>query len=162
MSLSSAIVASWRGPRAVLRRLLAQDRSEGRLLMYLVLALGLLFVAQVPRLLRAATTEVPFDALMAGTLFALMMLGPLVLYLLAGMLALVLRLVAPVEGYAVRLALFWALLAAAPLAMGQAALVHWVGPGPLALAAGGAVFGAFAVILGAGLSVALEAARRPA
>lgn len=162
MTLTGAIVASWHAPRLVLRRLLAQDRSEGRLLMYLVLALGLLFVAQVPRLLRAATAEVPFDALMAGTLFALMMLGPLVLYLLAGLLALLLRLVGPVEGFAVRLALFWALLAAAPLALAQAALAHWAGPGALALGAGAAVFAAFAAILVAGLSVALEAARRPA
>jgi hypothetical protein len=162
MTLTGAIVGSWRAPRRVLRALLAQDRSEGRLLMYLVVALGLTFVAQIPRLQRLASDAMPFEALLAGTLFGILMVGPLLAYAMAGLLALGLRLAAPVEGYAVRLAVFWALLSTAPLAMAQAALVHWMGPGPLALGAGAVVFGAFAVILSVGLSVALEAARRPA
>lgn len=157
MSLSGAIVQSWRSPRAVLRRLLAQDRHEGRVLMYLVLALALIFVAQWPRLQRQATAEVPFEGLMVGALFGLMMVGPLLLYLVAGVLALAMRLLGRVEGFAVRLALFWALLAAAPLVIAQAALVALTGPGMIAQVTGLAVLGLFAAVLVAGLRVALEA-----
>jgi hypothetical protein len=163
MTLSGAIVQSWRSPRVVLRRLLAQDRHEGRLLMYLVLALGLILVAQLPRLQRQATDEVPFEALMVGALFGLMMVGPLLFYLLAAMLALGMRLLGPVDGFAVRLALFWALLASTPLILAQAALTALAGPaGALALGSGGAVLGLFAVLVVAGLRVALEAAPRAA
>lgn len=162
MTLSGAILRSWRAPRAVVARLLAQDRHEGRLLMYLTLALGLTFIAQWPRLARAATPEVTFEALMAGALFGLMFLGPLVAYLVAGLLMLALRIVVPVEGFAVRLALFWALLAAAPLLMAQAALVVLTGTGVVAMVSGLAVLGVFAAILVAGLRAAVDAARAQA
>lgn len=157
MTLSGAILQSWRRPRVVLRRLLAQDRHEGRVLMYLVLALALVFVAQWPRLQRQATAEVPLEGLMVGALFGLMMVGPLLLYLVAGVLALAMRLIGRVEGFAVRLALFWALLAAAPLILAQAGLVALTGPGWIATASGLAVLALFGVVLVAGLRVALEA-----
>lgn len=162
MTLTGAIVASWRAPRTVVRRLLAQDRHEGRILMYLVLALGLVFLAQWPRLARLATPEVPLEALMVGALFGLMMLGPLLVYGIGGVLTLLLKLAAPVEGFAVRLALFWALLASAPLVLAQAALTALTGPGAVSGLSGLAVLAAFAAILVAGLRVALEAAPRPA
>jgi hypothetical protein len=163
MSLAAAIVQSWRAPRRVLRGLLAQDRREGRLLMYLTLALGLVFVAQWPRLAREATAEIGFDARLAGALFGIMFLGPLLAYGIGLLLTLLLRLAAPVEGYAVRLALFWALLGSAPLVLAQAALVAVAGAqGPVALVSGLVALGLFVVILLAGLRVALEAAARPA
>jgi hypothetical protein len=162
VTLTGAILRSWTAPRPVLRALLAQDRREARLLLYLTLALGLVFVAQWPRLARQATTEVPFDGLLAGALFGLMFVGPLLFYGLAAVLTLLLRLAAPVEGFAVRLALFWALLASAPLVLAQAALAALAGPGAVALLSGLAVLALFAMVLGAGLRVALEAAPRPA
>lgn len=162
MTLTGAILQSWRSPRRVLAALLAQDRREGRLLLYLTLALGLVFLAQWPRLARQATPEVPLEALMVGALFGLMFVGPLLFYALGAVLTLALRLVAPVEGFAVRLALFWALLASAPLVLMQAALAALAGPGLLAAATGFAVLGAFGALLVAGLRVALAAAPRPA
>lgn len=161
-SLSGAVARSWRAPRAVVAALLAQDRREGRLMMYLTLALGLVFLAQLPRLSRLATPEVGFEPLMAGALFGIMFMGPLLAYLLAGVLMLGLRLAAPVEPFAVRLALFWALLATAPLVLAQAALVAVVGPGLAATVSGWLVLTAFVLILGAGLRVALAQARAEA
>lgn len=162
MTLTGAILQSWRSPRRVLAALLAQDRREGRLLMYLTLGLGLVFVAQWPRLARQATPEVGLDALMAGALFGIMFIGPLLMYGIGALLALVMRMAAPVEGFAVRLALFWAILATSPLVLAQAALAALAGPGALALGTGLVVLAAFAVLLVAGLRVALEAAPRPA
>jgi hypothetical protein len=162
MSMSAAIARSWHAPRGVFRGLLAQDRREGRLLMYLTLALGLVFLAQWPRLARSATPDVGFEALMAGALFGIMFLGPLLLYGVAGVLMLALRPLAPVEGFAVRLALFWALLAVSPWVLAQAALAALAGPGSLVTVSGLAVLAGFAAILIAGLRVALEARPRAA
>lgn len=162
MSLTGAILRSWRSPREVLRQLLAQDRHEGRLLIYLSLGLGLVFIAQWPRLAREATEEVGLDALLAGALFGIMFIGPLLFYALAGLITLPLWMARRVEGFAVRLALFWALLAVAPLALLQAAISATLGQGMLALGFGLAVLGLFVAILLSGLRVALEAAPRKA
>jgi hypothetical protein len=162
MSMSAAILRTWHAPRGVVRALLAQDRREGRLLMYLTLALGLVFLAQWPRLARAATPEVGLDALLAGALFGIMFLGPLLIYGLAAALTLALRAFAAPDGFAVRLALFWALLSTSPLILAQAALAALAGPGVLALVSGLAVLAGFGAILVAGLRVALEAAPRAA
>lgn len=157
MTLTGAILRTWRAPRATVAALLAQDRHEGRILMYLTVALALVFLAQWPRLARQATAEVPLEGLMAGALFGLMFMGPLLAYAVAGVLQVALRLAGPVEGFAVRLAVFWALLATAPLILAQAALAAVAGPGMLALVSGLAVLAAFAAILGAGLMVAHRA-----
>jgi len=162
MSMSVAIARSWRAPRRVLRGLLAQDRREGRLLMYLTLALGLLFLAQWPRLAREASADVGLEALLAGALFGIMFMGPLLFYGLGAVLTLALRPFAAVDGFAVRLALFWAFLAMTPWVLAQAALAALAGPGALSSLTGLAVLGGFLAILIAGLRVALEAAARPA
>lgn len=159
MSLTGAILRTWRAPRATLAALLAQDRREGRLLMYLTLALVLVFVAQWPRLARQANDDLPLEALMAGALFGLVFLGPLLAYALAGLIHAGLRLAGPVDGFAVRLALFWALLAMAPWVLAQAALAALTGPGLVAQVSGLAVLVGFAAILGAGLR---QARIRPA
>lgn len=154
MSLSADIAASYRRPGRVVARLLAQDRREGRLLFYLMLACGLLFVAQWPRLMRQASPDLPLEGLLAGTLFALVFVAPLLIYGLGALLALMLRVLrGPVDAYAVRLALFWALLTTAPLVLAQAAL-RVVVPA-LASLAGVAVLAAFLLILIAGLRAAL-------
>lgn len=162
-SLSGAILRSFRAPREVVRDLLAQDRREGRLMLYLTLALGIVFVAQWPRLLREASAEIGFEPLFAGALFGIMFVGPLLAYGLAALMGLLLRPVAPVEPFAVRLALFWALLVTAPLMLFQAALASVAGAGGLAERLSGyAVLAAFVLLLAAGLRVAVESAPRRA
>lgn len=160
MALSTQILRSYRAPRSVLRELIARDRHEGRALVYLMLACALIFVAQWPRLRRMAESggEVPFEGLLAGALFGWLFVAPILFYGLGALMALVLRLARPgTPAFGVRLALFWALLAASPLVLLQSALVSLAGPGVLALVSGLAVLAVFVAILVAGLRAALEA-----
>lgn len=165
MALSSDILRSYRSPRVVLRELVARDRREARALFYLLLACALVFVAQWPRLAREAhlSDAIPLQGLMAGALFGWLFIAPLFLYGIGALLGLVLRVAQPgADGFAVRLALFWALLAVSPLVLLQGALAALTGPGALALLTGLAVLGVFGAVLVAGLRVALEAGRSAA
>jgi hypothetical protein len=161
MSVTSDILRSYRAPRAVLRNLRIGTRREARLLAYLMIACGLIFVAQWPRLAREAhlNDAVPLEGLLAGALFGWVFIAPLLFYALGGILGFVLRLVVPgTEGFDVRLAVFWALLVASPLV-----LLHGLAMGVIGTGAGVSltfviVVAVFMVVLVAGLRVALEAA----
>lgn len=160
MAISSDILRSYRAPRAVLRDRLALDRREARALFYLMLACGLIYVAQWPRLARQShlSDEIPFDGLMAGALFGWLFLAPLFFYAVGALLGLVLRFLRRgADPFAARLALFWALLAVSPLFMVQGAIAAVTGPGVVSLLSGLAVLAAFVVILLAGLRAALDA-----
>lgn len=161
MSLSADILRSYRAPRAVLRARLAQAEGERSAIFYLLLACVLIFVAQWPRLSAEAALDdsIPFQARMSGALFGWLFIAPLFFYALAGLLGFVLRLIRPRTPWlAIRLALFWALLASAPLAL-LAGLIAPVaaGQGLPALPFGIVVLGGFLALLIAGLRVALEA-----
>lgn len=157
MALTTDILASYRRPRAVLRRLVG-DRREARILVYLMLACGLIFVAQWPRLAREAHLDasVPLDARLAGALFAWIFVAPLAFYALGGMLTLILRLAGPVDGFRVRLGLFWAVLAAAPWMLLYGLAAGLIGPGAQSALLGLPAVIAFVSLLVAGLRVALE------
>jgi len=161
MAVSTDILRSLRQPRAVIRSLRGGERREARVLVYLMLACALIFVAQWPRLARQAhlDAEIPLEALLAGALFAWVFIAPLVFYAAAGVLTLVLRLVAPVQGFDLRLALFWALLVAAPLSLLHGLTMGLIGLGPESVLTFGLVAAVFAMVLVAGLRVAVEAAR---
>ncbi|MCL4676640.1 MAG: YIP1 family protein [Pararhodobacter sp.] len=162
MAVSTDILRSYRAPRAVLRGLQQGPRREARILVYLLVACGLIFVAQWPRVARQAHLDdsVPFEALMSGALFGVMFLAPLVFYAIGAVLGLVMRgLVRGVETFDVRLALFWALLVVSPLMLLQGLVTGLIGPGREATLTGVVVFGVFLAVLISGLRVALEAAR---
>ncbi len=132
MALTTDIAATYRSPRMVMRKLLAMGQREDRVLMYLLLACALIFVAQWPRLRREAFLDdsVPFDALLGGALMAWFFVAPLALYVIAALS----RLIAKVFGgqgswYSARLALFWSLLAAAPLWLLNGLVAGFIGPG---------------------------------
>ncbi|MCB1361598.1 MAG: YIP1 family protein [Rhodobacter sp.] len=164
MAVSTDILRSFRAPRRVVRGLLG-DRREARILVYLMAACALIFIAQWPRLAREAhlSDAVPLDALMSGALFAWLFVAPLAFYALGGVLTLVLKLVrGQVEPFAVRLALFWALLVASIPALLYGLVVGFIGPGIEATLTGGLVIVTFVGILVAGLRVALEAPRADA
>jgi len=132
MALTSDIVAMYRGPRAVMRRQLAMGEREDRVLMYLVVACGLIFVAQWPQLRRDAFLDdsVPFDARLGGALMAWIFIAPLMLYALAGLSRLVARVFGGRgTGYTARLALFWSLLAAVPLWLLYGLVAGFIGAG---------------------------------
>jgi len=157
MALTTDILASYRRPRAVLRRLQG-DRREGRILVYLMLGCALIFIAQWPRLARQAQLDdtITRDAWLAGALFGWIFIAPLAFYALAGILTLLLRLAGPVDAFAARLGLFWAVLAASPLMLLHGLAAGLIGPGTATTLLGLPAVAAFMVMLVAGSRVALE------
>ena len=162
MALVLDMVRSLRAPRRVLRGL--GTPREPWLLMVLMLACALVFVAQWPRLARAAHLDpsIPLDARLAGALFAWVFLAPLFFYAMAGLMTLALWLVARVSGASIRLALFWALLVASPVMLLHGLVAGMVGPGAQAALVAALAALVFLAVLVAGLRVAVEAARAAA
>lgn len=155
------IARSYRAPGKVVAGLARGDLREPQVLFFALLACGLIFVAQWPGLSRAATLDpsVSFEQRMGGALFGVMFILPLLLYGVAGLLQLGLRLFQPVAGLHVRLALFWALLAVTPLMLFQGGMSAMLGPQGAVMAFGFVVAGAFLYILGAGLRSVVQIAR---
>ena len=155
---------SWRAPHRVMRDLLAQGRREDRAIVFLMLACGLIFLAQWPRMMRLSqeSDEVPLQVLLAGALMGWLIIAPLLLYGLAAALRLVMvALRRPLSWYAARLALFWALLAVSPLWLVHGLFAGLAGPGAATDAVGLAVLLVFFwILLGALRAAALEADRR--
>ena len=131
MAATQDIVATYRGPGKVFSKLLSQGVREDRALIFLMVGCLIFFVAQTPRLAREAfETGQELNSLLAGSLMALVFIVPLVLYLIAGAIALIARLIGSnLSGYGARLALFWALLAASPLILLWGLTAGFVGPG---------------------------------
>ena len=84
MPVTRDIIATYRGPRRVVRRLLEMGPREDRALVMLIAACVLVFVAQWPRLAREAhLTEQELNPLLGGALLAWVFIAPLLLYALA-------------------------------------------------------------------------------
>lgn len=146
MAIVDDILASYRRPRAVIARKLADGPREDRALATVMGASALIFVAQWPSLSRAATLDpsVPLQARMGAALLASIFLLPLILYALA----LVSHGVARVLGgkgsaFGSRMALFWAMLAIAPLMLLHGLTRGFLGDGLQANALGAVVLVAF-------------------
>ena len=132
MSISTDIVATYRGPGQVMRRLLAAGQREDRALAILMGACALIFVAQWPRLAREAhlTPDVGLDQLIGGSLLAWVFIMPLVLYGLAAISHVMAKaLGGKGSWYGARLALFWSLLASSPLLMLYGLVAGFIGQG---------------------------------
>lgn len=163
MAVTTDIVATWRRPGTVMRRLLAMGRREDRALAILIVACLIIFIAQWPRLSReaylAAEGEPPLEARMAITFFAMLMIWPLMAYALAGLTHLVARAFGGRGSwYSARLALFWSLLASSPAWLFYGLVTGFIGPGPAQTVAGAILVIAFLSIWGMSLR---EAEREP-
>ncbi|MGO4854894.1 YIP1 family protein [Phaeovulum sp. W22_SRMD_FR3] len=146
MAVSDDILASYRGPRRVLARILAAPRREDRPLGYLIAALIVGFIALWPGMARDAhfAPEVPLGQRMLGAALGMLVLVP-VFYLLAGASAYVAKLIwGRLDFYGARVALFWALLAASPLMLLQGLVSGFIGGGPQLTLTGALVFCVFA------------------
>lgn len=153
MSVAADIVETYRKPGQVMSRLLSARADEGRALAVLMGACALIFIAQLPGLSRKATLtpeqgqeicaaqeiapeacDAAREALMASagaTLFAWVFIAPLLFYVLAWIVHLMLRIVTGQKAsYGTRLTLFWALLAAAPLFLLQGLVAGLIGSEP--------------------------------
>lgn len=162
MSIALDIVRTYRAPREVLRRRIGSTEREDRALAILMGACFLIFVAQWPRLSRQAFLDdtVAIDGLMAGALFGWVVIAPLLFYAIALLVhwALVAFRRAS-TGYMSRVALFWALLAAAPMWLVSGLMNGFIGETPATSLVAVLALGSFLVFWGAGV---VEIAKRPA
>ncbi len=131
MPVTTDIVATYRGPGRVMRRLLDMGQREDRALAIVMAACVLVFVGQTPRLAREAhLTGQELNSLLAGALFAWVLSAPLLLYILAGISHLVARLFGGSgDWFGARMALFWSFLASSPLLMLFGLVAGFIGPG---------------------------------
>ncbi|TCP63449.1 Yip1-like protein [Rhodovulum bhavnagarense] len=132
MSVTRDIVSTWRAPRATMRKMLDAGQREDRAIVLLLLACGIIFVAQWPRLARQSFFDdsVPLQALLGGALFGWLFLAPLFFYGVAAFSHLFVRMLGG-RGtwYGARLALFWTLLSTAPLWLLQGLVAGFIGAG---------------------------------
>jgi hypothetical protein len=146
MSVTRAILRTWRDPRGAMRAHLAQGVREDRAMAVLMGACLLIFIAQWPAAARAAHLDpaVPLQARLGGALMGTLFIVPLLAYAIAGASHLVARIMGG-RGtwFGARMALFWSLLSVAPLMLVQGLIAGLVGQGPVATATGLAVAAAF-------------------
>lgn len=153
MAVTRDIAATYRGPQAVMRRLLAMGQREDRALAILMAGCVVMFIAQWPRLAREAyLTEQELNPLLGGALLAWAFIAPLIFY----GIAMISHWIAKVfggrgTGFGARLALFWALLAASPLVLLHGLVAGFIGPGPGLTAVGAIWLAAFGAFWGLGL-----------
>lgn len=131
MPVTTDIVATYRGPGRVMRRLLAMGPREDRALVILMAGCAIVFIAQWPRLAREAhLAGQELNPLLGGALMAWIFVAPLIFYALAFVSWLILRaLGGQLSGFDARLALFWAFLAASPVLLLHGLVAGFVGPG---------------------------------
>ncbi|MDQ2088652.1 YIP1 family protein [Marimonas arenosa] len=132
MSVVTDIVATYRGPRRVIRRIIAAGPREDRALAILMAGCAVVFVAQWPRLAREShLTGGDLTMKLGGTLMAWLLIMPLVFYTLALLSHWLLRATGGTgEPFAARMALFWALLASGPLILLWGLMAGFAGSGP--------------------------------
>ena len=132
MAITSDIVATYRHPRRVMRRLLNRGVSEGQALAIIIGACFVIFVAQWPRLSREAhlNPEIPLDARLGGALMGVMIIAPLLFYGIAAVSHLIAKLFGG-EGdwLGARIAFFWALLSTGPMWLLQGIVAGFIGTG---------------------------------
>ncbi|SEF97465.1 Yip1 domain-containing protein [Thalassococcus halodurans] len=156
MPVTTDIVASYRRPAQVMRRLLSAGTREDRALAMLMAGCVLAFISQLPRLSREAhLTGEELNPMLGGALFAWLFIAPLMFYLIAALSHLVARLFkGKGDWFGARLALFWAFLAASPLMLLNGLTAGFVGPGAALTLVGFVWFVAFMVIWLVSLKVA--------
>ncbi len=132
MPVTSDIVATYRGPGRVVRRLLDLGQREDRALVFVMAFCVVAFIAQLPSLSRRAHLEgLELNMLMGGALLGTVIILPLFFYLLAFISYGAARLVGGKgSAYGARVALFWALLSSTPLVLLNGLVAGFIGPGP--------------------------------
>lgn len=153
MAVSSDMIRTWAAPRRVMRGLLSQGQREDRALAYLMVGCLLVFIAQWPRLSRIAHLEgQEFIQLVGYSFVGIMIVWPLAFYILTLILFALMRGFGQrIEIWQVRLATFWAFLAAAPAGLLYGLTVAFVGPGGAAQLVGAVWLIALAVFVVQGL-----------
>lgn len=132
MPVTQDIVATYRGPRRVMRRLLEMGKREDRALVILLFGCVLAFVAQSPWQARLAFFDpgVPLEARLYWSALFWILIVPLLFYVLSFASYLAIRLLKKgATAYGARLALFWAFLASSPFMLLLGLIAGFIGPG---------------------------------
>ncbi|GGH57909.1 YIP1 family protein [Frigidibacter albus] len=131
MALTDDILATWRNPRRVMARILDAGPREDRALVFLLVAVLVIYVSLWPALSRAAVLmpEAPLAQRLLAAFFGVLLLVP-VAYPLAALSHLASR-AAGGQGtwHGARIALFWALLAISPLMLLRGLVAGLIGAG---------------------------------
>lgn len=148
------ILASWWRPRAVYAGL--RGMPDRVLIAVLMAAMLIFLIAQAPGHARAAQLDpaIPFEARMGGAILGVIFMLPLLAYALAALVSALSHVIKrPVVGVESRLALFWALLAVAPMMLLAGLVEGLIGPGPALMLTRALTGIGFVMIWGAGLRV---------
>ncbi|WP_424833629.1 YIP1 family protein [Ruegeria sp.] len=131
MPVTTDIVATYRGPGRVVRRLLDMGQREDRALAFVMAFCVISFIAQLPGLARKAHLEgLDLSMQMGGALLGTVIILPLVFYAIAWVSHLVARIFGGSgSSFGARLALFWALLASTPLLLLNGLVAGFIGQG---------------------------------
>ncbi|MDP3339608.1 YIP1 family protein [Frigidibacter sp.] len=131
MALTDDILSTWRNPRRVMARILDAGPREDRALVFLLVAVLVIYVSLWPALSRAAVLmpEAPLAQRLLAAFFGVLLLVPLA-YPLAALSHLASR-AAGGQGtwQGARIALFWALLAVSPLMLLRGLVAGLIGIG---------------------------------
>lgn len=161
MPVSSDIVRTYRGPRRVVRDLLDMGVREDRAIMWLMVGCIIVFVSRLPALQREAVLGAgDFQRDATYAFFGMIMVAPLLFYGLAGLGQVIARVLGRNPGgFGGRLALFWAWLAASPLALLYGLLAGFNGAGEIGTQVVGALW--LAVLLWFWIMGLIEAGKEP-
>ena len=158
MSAIRDVLVGYLCPKKIARKRLAESAGEGQALGYLISACLLLYVAQIPEIVRNDMTSVsehPLVGIAAGRLLGIAVFAPLLFYAVAGLAGLALRIGSGQASWTrSRIALFWALLAVAPAAMALGVLRGLTDAQSILLPASIAVAGLFLLFWICGLQAA--------
>ncbi len=153
------ILRTYHAPRRTLRHRIGATVREDRALATLMAACVFMFVAQWPRLSREAmiNDSIALEARLAAALFGWVLVAPLVMYFLALVSHMFLRLAGnDASGYDTRMALFWAFLAAVPLWLLSGLVIGFMGQTIASTIASVIAFGGFLVFWAAGIAELLS------
>jgi uncharacterized membrane protein len=118
--LITRILKTYPAPREAFRAEMAREPGEERLLAFAMLAALVTFLGNLPNLL-TMPTDAPRNALIGASLVMTLILGPIMLYCVAGLSHFVAGFFRGKGSYrSARHALFWAVIVAAPILLGYA------------------------------------------
>ena len=149
MSVTNDIVAAYRRPGKVMERHLASGSGEERALIFLMASCVVFFIAQFPVISRSAhLNQVDMGPDVGGAMLAWLFIAPLVMYVVAAVLRIVLRTFGcKASWFHTRLGLFWTMLAGTPLVLLNGLTGGLIGPGIEQSLVGAVWFASFLWIL---------------
>jgi hypothetical protein len=156
MAVTTDIANMYRRPKAVVQRILSQGNREEFALVILMGACLIICFAQLPRLARISYLEGgSLERDLIYVFFVWMMIAPLMLYGVAAISHIIAKVFRGRGTWlGSRLALFWALLAAAPVMILWGLVAGFIGPSPALSISGALWLAAFLLFWGLGMKLA--------